>query len=72
LEQVKRYHRECPELLAILQIYALINLSKFYYSATWNNSEKLLFNWKEESEDNFENLVKTFLGQKQNFILLFY
>jgi len=65
LEQVKRYHRECPELLAILQIYALINLSKFYYSATWNESEKLLFNWREETEGNFENLVKTFLDKSR-------
>jgi len=63
LEQVKRYHRECPELLAILQIYALTHILRYYYSATWNTSEKLLFNWKEESGGDFENLVKTFLNR---------
>lgn len=63
LEQVGRYHRECPELLVILQIYALTHILKYYYSATWNTSEKWLFNWKEEVEGDFENLVKTFLNR---------
>ena len=63
LEQVERYHRECPELLAILQIYALTHILKYYYSATWNTSEKWLFNWKEEAQGDFENLVKTFLDR---------
>jgi len=65
LEQMKRYHRECPELLAVLQIYALTHIIRFYYSATWNTSEKLLFNWKEESGGDFENLVKTFLDKRR-------
>lgn len=65
LEQMKRYHRECPELLAILQIYALTHIIKYYYSATWNLSEKLLFNWKEEAEGDFENLVKTFFDRER-------
>jgi len=65
LEQVKRYHRECPELLAILQIFALTHISKYYYSATWNKSEKLIFNWKEETKGNFESLVKTFFDKNR-------
>lgn len=70
LEQVKRYHRECPELLAILQVYALTHLSRYYYSATWNTSEKLLFNWKEETSGNFESLVKTFFDRDRVIKLL--
>lgn len=70
LEQVKRYHRECPELLTILQIYALTHILRFYYSATWNTSEKLLFNWKEEVGGDFENLVKTFLDRRRVIKLL--
>ncbi len=65
LQQVKRYHRECPELLAILQIYTLTHILGYYYSATWNTSEKLLFNWKEEAKGDFENLVKTFFDRKR-------
>ncbi len=75
LEQVKRYHRECPELLAILQIYALTNIGRCYYGATWNISERSLFNWKEEVSGDFGNLVKTFFNKGRvikilnNFIL---
>ncbi len=65
LEQVKRYHRDCPELLAVLQVYAITHISKYYYSGTWNTSEKLLFNWKEEAVGNFEQIVKSFFDRKR-------
>ena len=65
LEQVRRYHRDCPELLAVLQTYAITHISKYYYSGTWNTSEKLLFNWKEEAGGNFEYLIKTFFDRKR-------
>ncbi|SCG85972.1 type I restriction endonuclease subunit R [Methanobacterium congolense] len=66
MEQVKKYHRHCPELLAVLQIYALTHIIKYYYSTTWNMSEKLLFNWKDEiAENDFEMLVKTFFDKKK-------
>jgi len=65
LEQVRRYHRDCPELLAVLQAYAITHISKYYYSGTWNTSEKLLFNWKEEAGGNFEHLVKSFFDRKR-------
>ncbi len=65
LEQVKRYHRECPELLSMLQIFAITHILKYFYSATWNISSKLIFNWKDELEGNFETLVKTFFDRKR-------
>lgn len=70
LEQVKRYHRETPELMAIFQIYALTHLIKYYYSSTWNFSNKSLFNWREElglesSVYSFERLVKSFLDRER-------
>jgi len=65
LEQVRRYHRDCPELLAVLQAYAITHIAKYYYSATWNTSEKLLFNWKEETGGNFEQLVKAFFDRER-------
>lgn len=65
LVEMKRYHIECPELLAVLQVYALTHIINYYYSATWNTSEKLLFNWKEEAEGDFETLVKTFFDKKR-------
>ena len=38
LDQVRRYHREGPELLALLQLHALTHLIQFYYGATWNTT----------------------------------
>lgn len=61
--QLQRYHRHCPELLAVLQVYALTHIIRFYYSSTWTLSEKLLFNWKQEVEDNFEGMIKTFFDR---------
>jgi len=64
-EQIKRYHRECPELLAVLQLYALTHIIRYYYSSTWNLSEKWLFNWKDEAKGDFESLVKSFIDKKR-------
>jgi len=65
LEQVRRYHRECPELLAVLQLFTLTHMIKYYYSVTWNTSLKGLFNWKDECAGDFETLVKKFLDRER-------
>jgi len=61
LDQLARYHREAPEMMAVLQLYGLTNLLRFYYGATWNVSRGGLFNWKEEQAGDFETLVKHFV-----------
>jgi type I restriction enzyme R subunit len=62
LDQVRRYHREGPELLALMQLYTLTHQIQYYYGPTWNTSHKLLFNWRDENADpDFETLVKSFL-----------
>lgn len=65
LAQVRRYHRECPELMTMLQVYALTHIISYYYSATWNTSAKSLFNWKEDVQGDFETLAKTFFDRKR-------
>lgn len=70
LDQVKKYHLNCPELLSIVQVYSLTHLIKYYYSATWNTSGKLLYNWREEAEGDFEKLVKSFLDKERVIRLL--
>lgn len=66
-EQIERYHREGPELLAQLQIFVLTNLATFLYGATWSLSSKALLNWRADINQtgrlDFETLVKTFLDQ---------
>jgi len=72
LDQVSRYHREGPELLALLQVFGLTHLVHYYYGATWNLSPKNVFNWKEESggRPDFETLVKTFVAPERVLRLL--
>ena len=65
LDQLRRYHREGPELLALLQLHALTHLVQFYYGATWNLSRKALLNWRDEQAGDFETLVKGFLHPRR-------
>jgi type I restriction enzyme R subunit len=66
LDQVRRYHHEGPELLALMHIFGLTHLVHYYYGATWNLSHKNLFNWKDETAGkDFETLVKTFIAPER-------
>jgi type I restriction enzyme R subunit len=65
LEQIRRYHREGPELLSLLQIYEITNLSRFMYGATWSLSRKALFDWRDEQAGDYETLVKTFVAPRR-------
>jgi type I restriction enzyme R subunit len=65
LDQLRRYERETPEVMALLQVYALTHIVRFYYGATWNYSRKSLFNWKEEAGGDFGALVKSFLDRRR-------
>ncbi|EIV99907.1 type I restriction endonuclease subunit R [Thermoanaerobacter siderophilus] len=65
LDQIRRYHYEGAELLAVLQLYALTHLIQFYYGATWNTSRKNLYNWREEQAGDFETLIKTFIAPRR-------
>lgn len=66
LDQIKRYHREAPELLALAQIFTLTHLVHYYYGATWNTTAKNVFNWKQENaQQDFESLVKSFVAPER-------
>jgi type I restriction enzyme R subunit len=73
LDQVRRYHREAPDLLVQTQIFALTHLVQFFYGATWSLSRKALFNWREDlvgaqnpaSPPDFETLVKSFIAPRR-------
>ena len=49
LEQIRRYHREGPELLALCQLFGLTRTPQLFYGATWSLSRKTLFNWRDEA-----------------------
>ena len=78
IAQIRRYHRETPELMITNQIFDVTHLLDFYYGVTWNLDRKGLFNWKGIKEeiaspsarnDTFERKIKTFFDR--NCILQF-
>ncbi len=65
LDQMRRYHKEAPELLSVMQLHVLTQLVRFFYGATWNLSSKALFDWKNEAAGDFEQLVKSFISPQR-------
>lgn len=63
LVQIRRYHRETPEMLTTPQVFDITQLLEFYYAATWSLDRKNLFNWREEASENFEAKVKAFFAR---------
>lgn len=65
IKQVRRYHRETPEMITQPQVFDVPNIVDFYYGVTWNLDLKNLFNWKDEESGNFEKKVKAFFDIKR-------
>jgi type I restriction enzyme R subunit len=61
--QVRRYHRETPEMMTIPQVFDVTHLIHFFYGVTWNLDRRSLFNWKDEEAGNFEKKVKRFFDK---------
>ena len=60
VDQIRRYHRETPEMFTTPQLFGVTQLLDFFYGVTWNTSRKNLFNWKADDPANYEDKVKTF------------
>ena len=60
VEQIRRYHRETPEMFTTAQLFGVTHMHDFLYGVTWNVSRKNLFNWKTDESTNYEEKVKTF------------
>jgi type I restriction enzyme R subunit len=65
VDQIRRYHRETPELVTHNQIFDVTHMLDFYYGVTWNLDRKGLFNWKDVEKGNFEKKVKTFFDRER-------
>jgi type I restriction enzyme R subunit len=70
LAQIRRYHRDTPELMTAPQVFDLTHLLDFYYGVTWSLDRKDLFNWKDEEPGNFERKVKRFFARERFLKLL--
>ncbi|MFQ5830569.1 MAG: type I restriction endonuclease subunit R [Candidatus Methylomirabilia bacterium] len=70
VSQIRRYHRETPELMTAPQVFDVTHLLDFYYGVTWSLGRKDLLNWKEEEKGNFERKVKRFFARERFLKLL--
>ncbi|MEX2607669.1 MAG: type I restriction endonuclease, partial [Kiritimatiellia bacterium] len=48
VDQIRRYHRETPELFVPEQVFAATDAIGFSYGVTWNTVRRNIFNWKTE------------------------
>ena len=63
VEQIRRYHRETPEMFTVAQLFGVTHMHDFLYGVTWNVSRKNLFNYKTGEPTNYEAKVKTFFDR---------
>ena len=46
VDQIRRYHRETPELFVSEQVFTATDAIGFSYGVTWNTVRRNIFNWK--------------------------
>ncbi|MCW3099369.1 MAG: hsdR [Chthonomonadaceae bacterium] len=65
VEQIRRYHKESPEMMAVPQVFEVSEMLSFFYGATWSTSRKNLLNWKDDAPEAlaYEAKVKGFFDR---------
>ena len=62
LIQIRRYHRETPEMVTLPQVFDFTQIVEFFYGVTWNLDRKNIFPWKHLDKSNYEEKVKSFFS----------
>ncbi len=65
VDQIRRYHRETPELFVSQQIFTATDAIGFAYGVSWNTVRRNIFNWKDEEVGKLEAKVKSFCAIPQ-------
>ncbi|NTW84281.1 MAG: HsdR family type I site-specific deoxyribonuclease [Chlorobiaceae bacterium] len=65
VDQIRRYHRETPELFVPEQLFTATDAIGFSYGVTWNTVRRNIFNWKHEEVGRLEAKVKSFCAIPQ-------
>ena len=65
VDQVRRYHRETPELFVPEQLFTATDSIGFCYGVTWNTVRRNVFNWKDPGVGQLEAKVKSFCAIPQ-------
>lgn len=64
IDQIRRYHRETPEMMVPQQIFTTTESIGFSYGVTWNTIRRNIFNWKCEEIGKLEAKIKSFCDQQ--------
>lgn len=64
LDQIRRYHRESPELMVLEQAYLASEGMRLEYGVTWNIVRRNIFKWKGDKVGELENKIKSFFEIK--------
>ena len=65
VDQIRRYHRETPELFVPEQLFTATDAIGFSYGVSWNTVRRNIFNWKDEKVGKLEAKVKSFCAIPQ-------
>lgn len=65
VDQIRRYHRETPELFLPQQVFTATDALGFSYGVSWNTVRRNIFNWKHEDVGKLEAKVKSFCAIPQ-------
>ena len=70
IDQLRRYHRETPELMIPQQLFSATESIGFSYGVTWNTIRRNIFNWKDDEIGNLEAKIKSFCDRQHILDLL--
>ena len=65
VDQIRRYHRETPELFVSQQLFTATDAIGFSYGVSWNTMRRNIFNWKNDEVGKLEAKVKSFCAIPQ-------
>ncbi len=65
VDQIRRYHRETPELFVPEQLFTATDAIGFSDGGSWNTVRRNIFNWKDEKVGKLEAKVKSFCAIPQ-------
>lgn len=62
IDQLRRYHRETPEMMVPEQIFAAAEGIGIKYGVTWNVVRRFIFDWKGEELGDLEGKIQSFFA----------
>jgi type I restriction enzyme R subunit len=65
VDQIRRYHRETPELFVSQQLFTAADAIGFSCGVSWNTVRRNIFNWKDAEVGKLEAKVKSFCAIPQ-------